>query len=85
MDNIEEVVKVYILKEFVPGQDRAELTASTPLVTGGIRDRLAVRKLVAFLEDRLRIRVKARKVDVGHLGTISVIATLSDHGRSDGW
>ena len=84
MDNIEEVVKVHVLKEFVPGQDRTELTASIPLVTGGIRDRLAVRKLVAFLEDRLRIRVKARKVDVDHLDS-SVIATLSDHGRGDGW
>lgn len=84
MDHIEEAVKACILKEFGPGQDTAELTVSTPLVTGGTRDRLAVLKLVAFLEERFGITVKAQEVDEGHLDTMSDIATLSDHGRSDG-
>ena len=35
MQDIKETIKAYILEEFLPGQDPAELTDSTPLITGG--------------------------------------------------
>ncbi len=76
MDHIEDAVQTYILKEFLPGEDPAELTDSTPLVTGGILDSLATLKLVAFLEDRFGITVQAHDVDVEHLDTIVDIAKL---------
>jgi hypothetical protein len=76
MDHIEEAVKACILKEFGPGQDTAKVTASTPLVPGEIRVRLAVEKLVAFFEERFGIPVKAQEVDVGHLDTTIDIAKL---------
>jgi acyl carrier protein len=48
MQDIKETIKVYILEEFLPGEDPAELTDSTPLITGGILDSLATLKLVYF-------------------------------------
>ena len=76
MNHIEEAVRGYILKEFLPGEDPVELTDSTPLVTGGILDSLATLKLVAFLEERFGITVQAHEVDVDHLDTIADIAKL---------
>ena len=41
MDAIKSTLESYILKEFLPGDDRDELTDETPLITGGILDSLA--------------------------------------------
>jgi acyl carrier protein len=76
MEAISERVKEYILKEFLPGEDPNELTEATPLITGGILDSLATLKLVAFLEERFGITMKAHEADVDHLNTISGITAL---------
>lgn len=76
MDHIEETVKAYILKEFLPGEDPNELTEATPLVTGGILDSLATLKLVSFLEEHYGIAVQAHEADVEHLDTIRDIGGL---------
>ncbi len=38
LPEIETIVRDYILREFLPGEDPAELTEETPLITGGILD-----------------------------------------------
>ncbi|MBI4528302.1 MAG: acyl carrier protein [Deltaproteobacteria bacterium] len=75
-EEVSSTVKSYILKEFLPGEDPAELTESTPLITGGILDSIATLKLVTFLEDQYAFTVKAHEVDVENLNTISDIAAL---------
>ena len=76
MDHIEETVKAYLLKEFLPGEDPAELTEATPLVTGGILDSLATLKLVSFLEEHYGVAVQPHEADVEHLDTVHDIAAL---------
>jgi acyl carrier protein len=76
MDEIKEAVRTYILDEFLPGEDPAELTDDTPLITGGILDSLATLKLVAFLEDRYSVTVQAHETDVDYLNTVTDIAKL---------
>ena len=76
MDEIKDRVKTYILQEFLPGEDPAELTDTTPLITGGILDSIATLKLVAFLEDRFAFMLQAHETDVEHLNTISDIVHL---------
>lgn len=73
---VKEILKGYILKEFLPGENPAELTDSTPLITGGILDSLATIKLVAFLDDRFKIRIQAHETMVDYLDTISDITQL---------
>ena len=69
-------IKAYILEEFLPGENPAELTDSTPLITGGILDSLATLRLVAFLEQRFQIQIQAHETMVDYLNTISDIAQL---------
>ena len=76
MQEVKEIIKGYILKEFLPGENPAELTDSTPLITGGILDSLATIKLVVFLEERFQIKIQAHETMVDYLNTISDIAQL---------
>jgi len=73
---VKEIIKGYILEEFLPGENPAELTDSTPLITGGILDSLATIKLVAFLEERFKIQIQAHETMVDYLDTISDITQL---------
>ena len=76
MEDIKQAIREYILKEFLPGENPAELTDSTPLITGGILDSLATIKLVAFLEQRFKIQIQAHETMVDYLDTITDIAQL---------
>lgn len=76
MQEVREIIKGYILDEFLPGENPAELTDATPLITGGILDSLATIKLVGFLEDRFQIQIEAHETMIDYLDTISNIAQL---------
>ena len=78
---IKESIKEYILKEFLPGENPAALTDSTPLITGGILDSLATLKLVVFLEERFQIKIQAHETMADYLNTVSDIAQLVDSKR----
>jgi acyl carrier protein len=75
-DSIENAVKDFIMNEFLPGEDPAELTTSTPLITGGILDSIATMKLVLFMEERYGVHLEAHETDPEHLDTIVDIAAL---------
>ena len=76
MQEVKEIIKGSILEEFLPGENPAALTDSTPLITAGILDSLATIKLVAFLEERFRIQIQAHETMVDYLNTLTDIAQL---------
>ena len=76
MEETKETIKGYILEEFLPGENPAELTDSTPLITGGILDSLATIKLVVFLEERFQIEIQAHETMIDYLNTVSDIVKL---------
>jgi acyl carrier protein len=76
MDEIRRVVSDYILTHFLPGEDPAELTETTPLITGGVLDSIATLKLVVFLEDRFGVTVEAHEAGVENLDSVGRIASL---------
>lgn len=76
MQSVKEVIKGYILEEFLPGENPAELTDSTPLITGGILDSLATLKLVVFLEQRFQVQIQAHETMPDYLNTLDDIAQL---------
>jgi acyl carrier protein len=76
MKEIERNVRDYILREFLPGEDPAELTEKTPLITGGILDSISTLKLVVFLEERFGITIEAHEAGVEHLDSVGQIADL---------
>ena len=76
MDSNIETVKAFILREFLPGEDPAALTPTTPLITGGVLDSIATLKLVSFLEERYRIELEPHEVDADNLDTLESIDRL---------
>ncbi|MBI5584191.1 MAG: acyl carrier protein [Deltaproteobacteria bacterium] len=73
---VEKLVKEFILGEFLPEEDPAELLDSTPLITTGILDSIATLKLVLFLEQEFGIAISPHEADAEHLDTIARIADL---------
>jgi acyl carrier protein len=76
MDPIAETVKSYVLDEFLPGANAADVNEDTPLISGGILDSLATVKLVAFLEERYNVTIEPHEASVDYLDTIPQIAAL---------
>jgi len=73
---VKAAIKDFILKEFLPGEDPANLTDDLPLVTTGILDSIATLKLVLHLEEKYGITLEAHEADKEHLDTLDKIAFL---------
>ena len=74
MDEIGTLIREFILREFLPGEDPGELNDETRLITGGILDSISTLKLVTFLEDHFEIRIEAYEAGVDCLDSIHQIA-----------
>jgi acyl carrier protein len=80
----EDVIRAFILAEFLPGEDPGALTSTTPLITTGVLDSIATIKLVAFLEERFGISIGAHEAGVEHLNTIDAMVVLIAAKKSRG-
>ena len=76
MDDIKGAVKNFILNEFMPSEDPADLTDTLPLISGGILDSIATLKLIMFMEERFGIVLEAHETGKEHLNTLDAIASL---------
>jgi acyl carrier protein len=75
-DDLAETIGAYILEEFLPGEPRENLTASTPLISTGILDSIALLRLVGFLEETCAITIASHEVDADHFETIQAMVDL---------
>src|SRR5262249_16505570 len=75
-EQVEQVIKTFILDEFLPGEDPNQLEDSTPLISTGILDSIATLNLVSFLESKFNISIAAQEADAEHLNTVSRITAL---------
>ena len=71
-----DIVKDYILREFLPGENPDSLDDSTPLITGGDLDSIATIKLIAFLEERFCVQIEPSEMNADYLNFLPDIATL---------
>jgi acyl carrier protein len=76
MADIQATVRQFLLEQFLPGEDPAQLTNDTPLVTGGILDSIATMQLVAYLEETFDIELQAHETSPDHLNTVAAIVRL---------
>jgi acyl carrier protein len=74
--HVNEAIKSFVLTEFLSGEDPAQLTDSTPLITTGILDSVAILKLVLFLEEHFSVTIEPHETDAEHMDTIERIAEL---------
>ncbi len=73
---IKDIVKDYILREFLPGESPDSLNDSTPLITGGVLDSIATIKLIAFLEERFGVQIEPSEMNADYLNFLPDIANL---------
>jgi len=57
MDEISEVVREYIIREYVQEGDEQEITETTPLISSGIVDSFSMVSLLRFLEKKYGIHI----------------------------
>ncbi len=76
MEDIQSNIKAFILAEFLPGEDPAALTPTTPLVTGGILDSLATLRLVEFLNETYQIEIQPHELTDEYLDDLNKITSL---------
>jgi acyl carrier protein len=76
MSDIVQIVRDFIVENYLPGEDPANLKATTPLISGAILDSLATLDLVTFLETQFGVTLAAHEVDREHLDTLERIAQL---------
>lgn len=81
MSDRRQQIRQYILDNFLPGEDPANLADETPLVTAGILDSLATMMLVSWLEESFGIEVAAHEASVDNLDTIDLIDGLVERKR----
>jgi acyl carrier protein len=74
--DLKSTVKSFILNEFLRGEDAAALTDTTPLMTTGIIDSIALLKVVGFLENDFDITIEPHEAVVDNLNTISAMTRL---------
>lgn len=76
MSDVKHEVKSFVLENFLPGEDPANLTDDTPLISGGILDSIGTLKLVVFLENQFGVTLEAHEAGADHLDNIDSIDQL---------
>lgn len=69
-------IRDFILREFLPGEDPANLEDDTPLIASGILDSLATMRMVAYIEEQFSIEIGPHETDPEYIGSISSIEQL---------
>ena len=76
MEQVNDAIRDYILREYLPGESAANLTDDTPLRTSGILDSMATLNLVTFLEESFGITIDAHETGIDQFDRIADIAAL---------
>lgn len=74
MENMHEVVKAYIIDEYV--DDDSEVTYDTPLISGGIVDSFSMVSLKRFLENKYNISIPDDKATPEAFDSVNKICIL---------
>ena len=71
-----EIIKAYIIEQFLPGESPEALAPDTPLLSSGILDSVSVLKLVMYLKDEYKVEIAAHEVTHDHFETLADIVSL---------
>ncbi len=76
MDEITKTVRDYVIREYVQEGDDREITATTPLISGGIVDSFSMVSLLRFLEKKYSIHIPDDAATPEAFDTVQSIAAL---------
>ena len=75
MDEMQKAVLDYVVNEYLEDDDE-EITADTPLISGGIVDSFSMVSLKRFLENKYNISIPDEKATPESFDTVNKICTL---------
>ncbi len=81
MDDLESVIRAYVIKEYLEEGDDREVTATTPLISGGIVDSFSMVSLKRFLEKKYSIFIPDVEATPDAFDTVQRIAQLVERIR----
>ncbi len=76
MDDLNRVIREYIVKEYQEEGDDHEILDTTPLISGGIVDSFSMVSLKRFLEKKYAIRIPDADATPDAFDTVERIAAL---------
>jgi acyl carrier protein len=76
MDEVKDVIRAYVIKEYVEEGDDMEVKNDTPLITGGIVDSFSMVSLLRFLEKKYTIKIPDADATPDAFDTVDKIAAL---------
>ena len=71
MDDLQRVIRDYVVKEYLEEGDDREITDTTPLITGGIVDSFSMVSLKRFLEKKYDIKIPDADATPAAFDTVS--------------
>jgi acyl carrier protein len=74
MENMKEVVRDYVIKEYV--EDDTEIGFDTPLISGGIVDSFSMVSLKRFLENKYNISLPDNEATPEAFDSVNKIVAL---------
>jgi acyl carrier protein len=82
MDDLKDVIRAYVIKEYIEEGDDREVTDETPLITGGIVDSFSMVSLKRFLERRYAISIPDAEATPDAFDTVTRIAALVERFKA---
>lgn len=79
--DIRELLRSFILSNFLPGEEPETLDDSTLLVSSGVITSLSLLELVTFIEDRFAVALEGDDLGIARMDSIDSMVELI-HERS---
>jgi acyl carrier protein len=76
MDDVKQVIREYVVKEYLEEGDDRDVNDTTPLITGGIVDSFSMVSLKRFLEKKYAIQIPDAQATPDTFDTVERIAAL---------
>ena len=83
MDDIKQMIRDYIVKEYVEEGDDLEITEDAPLFTSGILDSFSMVSLKLFLEKKYSIKIPDAEATPAAFDTVIGIAESVERLRKE--
>jgi acyl carrier protein len=76
MDEINKIVRDYIVREYLEEDDERTITDTTPLISGGIVDSFSMVSLLRFIEKKYSVHIPDQCASPEAFDTVESIAEL---------
>lgn len=73
---LDQSLREYVLKNFLPGEKPNAITVDTPLIETGVLDSLAMTQFIVYLEKEYGINVASQEITNANFGSTSKIAAF---------